>query len=106
MTKKKVNGGNFYLDNETVKMGKDKVLYVAKDLKGNLTDEAVKKEYAPLNDAHLTGTTTAQTVVVEEELDCASLSVSTHIVCNGIDILKEIQDLQKEVRELQAIKTK
>lgn len=106
MPKTKVNGGNFYLDDETVKMGKDKILYVAKDLKGNLTDEAVKREYAPLEDAHLTGTTTAQSMVIEEELDCDVLSASTSVVCNGVDILKEIQNLQIAVRELQAEKTR
>lgn len=106
MAKTKVNGGNFYLDNDTVKMGKDKILYVAKDLQGHLTDEGVKKEYAPINDAHLTGTTTAESMVVTEEIDCDVLSASTQVVCNGVDILHEIQSLQAAVRELQAEKTK
>lgn len=100
MAKTKVNGGNFYLDNETVKMGRDKILYVAKDLQGTMTDEGIKAEYAPLNDAHLTGTTTAETLVVTEEIDCASLSATTHVVCNGVDLLAAIQDLQAQIREL------
>lgn len=94
--------GGFYIDDATLKFKQDgKTLYVASDIQGNLTDEMVQDTYAPKHNAEFTGTTQADSLVVVEDIDCGTLSASSRIVVNGVDLLHEIQSLETRIRELE-----
>lgn len=101
MAKIKANGGNFYIDNVTLKQDK-KIIYVAEDLHGNLTDEGVEhklNEYAKAKDGTHTGTTHIESAVVDGELNADSIIANT-IKQGNTDLLHEIQNLEVSVREL------
>lgn len=93
----KIPCGGFNIDNETLQLKSDGItLYVAKDLQGNLTDEAVEEKFT---DTELKGTTTAHDIISDGDVSAITLH-GHEIIIDGNDLMALIQDIQHEIREL------